>query len=199
MSDPPKQRIANLFHNIMEIAYELTQQLSPAPSPPPSRSTTPEPSNREESSPGATATTADRFSLGFPSHPEGVTNRNDNDRDLYKGIGDTAKAAIREQTQISRILCSPYLFDRASSSYAVKRMKVRQDLSERVKTVQARHMPQFGEPSDQFHQRAWVMCRRSTASSLLPPSSRAAVRGLAPTSARPLPPSVPPRANPRSS
>ncbi|KAJ7914024.1 hypothetical protein B0H13DRAFT_1873367 [Mycena leptocephala] len=67
-----------------------TAKMHPAPSPQPSRSTTLAQSNRQGSSPGATATTADSFNLVLPPNPESATRHVNNGEDSLKG-GDGAK------------------------------------------------------------------------------------------------------------
>ncbi|KAJ6505069.1 hypothetical protein C8R45DRAFT_1208989 [Mycena sanguinolenta] len=97
MSDSLTQGMANFLHDLMESAYEFTEQLKPSPSPPPSRSTTPATSNREESSPGATA--GESFFL--LSAAESAPKRVDNGDDVLEG-GDTAKPDKSDTVQSMR-------------------------------------------------------------------------------------------------
>ncbi|KAF8177919.1 hypothetical protein K438DRAFT_1283938 [Mycena galopus ATCC 62051] len=90
MSDDPKLPMPNLLDKaylldkFREGWLKRTPKHSPAPSPQPSRSTTPAPSNRHGPAPGKIAS--------LPSHPESETNRDDNGREPSKEGGDTAKA-----------------------------------------------------------------------------------------------------------
>ncbi|KAJ7460420.1 hypothetical protein B0H11DRAFT_1872521 [Mycena galericulata] len=84
MSDHPKQPKATLVDR-----RRIPRKRNPAPYPQPSRSTTPTPSNRQGSSPGASAI--------LPRNPESAPRRVDNWEDSLKG-GDTAKTDDKSDT-----------------------------------------------------------------------------------------------------
>ncbi|KAJ7746236.1 hypothetical protein B0H14DRAFT_456298 [Mycena olivaceomarginata] len=81
-SKQPKQPKPNPLDRFMGRFRKTTPKASPAPSPNSSRSTTPAPSNREESSPGAAAV--------LSSNPESAPRGIEKGADSLKG-GDTAK------------------------------------------------------------------------------------------------------------
>ncbi|KAF8143424.1 hypothetical protein K438DRAFT_1993846 [Mycena galopus ATCC 62051] len=96
MSDDPKLPMPNLLDKaylldkFREGWLKRTPKHSPAPSPQPSRSTTPALSNRHAPAPGETAI--------LPS-PDSEPVRDDNGRDSSKEGGDTAKADKSDTVQ----------------------------------------------------------------------------------------------------